>query len=448
MVFGSASDITGGDGVFELSDIETGDGSLGFVLNGVSAGDESGRSVSSAGDVNGDGLDDLIVGAFLDDPNGASSGASFVVFGSASDITGGDGVFELSDIETGDGSLGFVFNGVSAGDRAGVSVSAAGDVNGDGFDDVIIGADSDDPNGVDSGASFVFFGADFTNAVTHQGTAGADTLTGDGGNNVLVGGLGADTINGGGGADVLRGGAGDDTLFADAGDDKVFAGTGDDTIIAASGAGNDIYHGDGGSDTAVFTSATMTVTVNLTARSATGAEIGIDRLCDIENVIGGAGADTITGNAVVNSLTGGAGADRITGGLGKDAIEGGAGADTLVWTALGEGSTIAANGTTTETGDTLAGFVSGLDVLEFDAAAFGLAAGAPVEGVSFSVIGAAFDGTNPGVNTNHDGGAAAFVFSTADDKLYYDANGDAAGYEVVATIGSGDDVAVGDINLV
>ena len=53
----------------------------GFRLSGVAAGDRSGVSVSGAGDVNGDGFDDLIVGAYRADPNGSYSGASYVVFG-------------------------------------------------------------------------------------------------------------------------------------------------------------------------------------------------------------------------------------------------------------------------------------------------------------------------------------------------------------------------------
>ncbi|MEQ1743610.1 MAG: integrin alpha, partial [Candidatus Nitrotoga sp.] len=59
-------------------------GSNGFRLDGEAAGDYSGRSVSNAGDVNGDGFDDVIIGASGTDPNGSSSGSSYVVFGQAS----------------------------------------------------------------------------------------------------------------------------------------------------------------------------------------------------------------------------------------------------------------------------------------------------------------------------------------------------------------------------
>ncbi|MCF2873046.1 FG-GAP-like repeat-containing protein, partial [Octadecabacter sp. G9-8] len=156
VVFGKSDGTT-----VALSDIEDGIG--GFVINGVAELDHLGRSVSGAGDVNGDGLDDLIVGAYRDDPNGDASGASFVVFGKS------DGTaVELSDIESGLG--GFVINGVAENDRNGNSVSGAGDVNGDGFDDLIVGAPGDDTNGSDSGASFVIFGGDFSGAATQIGT--------------------------------------------------------------------------------------------------------------------------------------------------------------------------------------------------------------------------------------------------------------------------------------
>ncbi|WP_416908659.1 MAG: beta strand repeat-containing protein [Polymorphobacter sp.] len=189
----------------DLSAIEAGIGG-GFVINGVSAGDISGRSVSSAGDVNGDGFDDLIVGAPYADPNGNDSGASYVVFGK-SDGTAVD----LSAIEAGIGG-GFVINGVSTDDYSDLSVSSAGDVNGDGFDDLIVGVPYDSPNGENSGASFVAFGGDFTGSVTQVGTSGNDSLAGTAGDDVIFGGIGDDVITSNGGNDRLAGGPGADTF--------------------------------------------------------------------------------------------------------------------------------------------------------------------------------------------------------------------------------------------
>jgi hypothetical protein len=123
----------------ELSNVTAGTG--GFVINGIDNNDYSGYSVSSAGDVNGDDLDDLIVGAPNADPNGkTNAGASYVVFGKV------DGTaIELSNVTAGTG--GFVINGVDVGDYSGYSVSNAGDVNGDGLEDLIVGSYMADPNG-------------------------------------------------------------------------------------------------------------------------------------------------------------------------------------------------------------------------------------------------------------------------------------------------------------
>ncbi len=130
-------------------------GNNGFVLQGIDEGDELGYSVSSAGDVNGDGFDDLIVGASGAGPDVSSNaaGESYVVFGRAG---GFNASFNLANLN---GSNGFVLNGIDEGDILGRSVSSAGDVNDDGFDDLIVGAIGAEVNGQDSaGESYVVFG--------------------------------------------------------------------------------------------------------------------------------------------------------------------------------------------------------------------------------------------------------------------------------------------------
>ena len=201
VVFGQAS------GFAATINLNSLDGSNGFRLDGVAMGDYSGRAVSAAGDVNGDGFDDLVVGAPNADPNGSYSGASYVVFGQASGFAATIGLNTL------DGTNGFRLDGVVVEDRSGWALSAAGDVNGDGFDDLVVGAFGANPNGITSGSSYVVFGRDFTGSVAHQGGAGNDTLSGTSAAENLIGGLGNDVLDGAGGADVLRGGGGNDTLI-------------------------------------------------------------------------------------------------------------------------------------------------------------------------------------------------------------------------------------------
>jgi hypothetical protein len=147
VVFGSRS------GFNTSLDLSTLNGTNGFKINGITASDNSGYSVSSAGDINGDGIDDLIIGADRADPNGSESGQSYVVFGSRS------GFSASLNLSTLNGTNGFKINGINTYDYSGWSVSSAGDINGDGIDDLIIGAPFADPNGLESGQSYVVFGS-------------------------------------------------------------------------------------------------------------------------------------------------------------------------------------------------------------------------------------------------------------------------------------------------
>ena len=115
-------------------DIESLESEEGFNIYGVEK-EANWSFVESAGDFNGDGYDDLIIGTHFIEVNGLKdAGQSYLVFGSKDlDATRMD----LSDL---DGTNGFQINGIVADGWAGRSVSSAGDINHDGFDDVIIGS--------------------------------------------------------------------------------------------------------------------------------------------------------------------------------------------------------------------------------------------------------------------------------------------------------------------
>ena len=136
--------------------------SKGFRILGGAPDDRCANSVSNAGDVNGDGVDDVIIGAFFaDTANSLNAGVSYVIFGR--DIPGGATAFNeiqlpLPGIPLA-AHIGFRILGASSDDRLGSSVSAAGDVNNDGVDDIIVGAYVTNYSGfVDAGMTYVIFG--------------------------------------------------------------------------------------------------------------------------------------------------------------------------------------------------------------------------------------------------------------------------------------------------
>jgi Ca2+-binding RTX toxin-like protein len=371
-------------------DLGTLDGSDGFKISGEAGSDYSGFSVSSAGDVNGDGFADMIVGAPFADPNDTQSGAAYVVFGKAS------GFAAEIDLSSLDGTNGFKLSGIDVYDYAGISVSSAGDVNGDGFDDLIVGADRGEGGGIDNGESYIVFGGAFGATVVTTGTAAAE---------MLIGGVGDDTLTGNGGADAFHGGEGDDRLvvkdltflLADGGtgiDTFAFNGIGlsidvSDPLVAArlegiervdlTGAGTNTLTVDqlavlgglgavsGGMhiltvkgsnvDTVQFVEPEWIKTSTFTNADGTfhryvfgNAVVDVQQGVKVPGVtiVGTAGDDTIdetttptgqplptnrndtiNGNDGDDALYGLAGDDQLTGGAGADFLEGGLGNDTL-----------------------------------------------------------------------------------------------------------------------
>lgn len=147
VVFGNSS------GFSANVDLATLNGSNGFSMRGEIDDAFTGRSVSSAGDLNGDGIDDLIIGApYAQNSMGIYTGAAYVVFGRSS------GFGASIDLGALDGTNGFKIEGIEEDSYTGTSVNGGGDINGDGIDDVIIGAPYAYNGGVYTGEAYVVFG--------------------------------------------------------------------------------------------------------------------------------------------------------------------------------------------------------------------------------------------------------------------------------------------------
>ena len=164
------------------------------IYTGETIGDGVGYSVAGAGDVNGDGYDDMLIGAPL---YSASTGRTYLVLGSGDPTSGSP--FDLSSADA-------KYDGETIGDVAGYSVAGAGDVNGDGYDDMLIGARSYNPGAATntgrtylvlgssspgdtllSDASVVKYTGESSDDYAGYSVAGAGDVNGDGYSDLLIG---------------------------------------------------------------------------------------------------------------------------------------------------------------------------------------------------------------------------------------------------------------------
>ncbi len=298
----------------------------------------------------------------------------------------------------------------------------------------------------------------------HLPTAEEDTISGGGGNDTLWGLGGNDSINGGTGADHMYGGTGDDIYIvdnkSDIVDEKSSAG-GIDTVrssvtfsladtkhalgtienltltgsgkinatgnssanilvgnsgtnVLKGGGGADHLDGAGGTDTADYSDKSAAVSVTLNGATEATVTVGIvaeDVIKNIENLLGGSGADSFIGDAGKNSLAGGSGSDHLwgmggndtlAGGTGSDTLDGGDGADRFVFNAK-LGSTNV---------DTIDNFNSHDDTIDLDNAIF--------KALGSSWKTSMFRANTTGV-ASHTGDRIIYEQDTG--KLFYDADG-------------------------
>jgi hypothetical protein len=165
-----------------------------------------GVSVSTAGDVNGDGYSDVIIGSFMYDNGQTDEGKAFVYFGSSAGLSANSNWAAESD---------------QANAQYGCSVATAGDVNGDGFSDVIVGAQSFDNGQTDEGRAYVYHGFAAGLSATANWTAESNQATAFFGNSVST----AGDMNGDGYSDVIVGAPYFDNGLTDAGKVYVYFGS-------------------------------------------------------------------------------------------------------------------------------------------------------------------------------------------------------------------------------
>ena len=378
VVFGKATDTA-----VALANVTAGTG--GFRITGEAAGDTAGSALTSVGDMNGDGLAEIVVGAYGNDAGGVDAGAVYVVFGKATTtgvslttvaagtggfrITGatagahiGSAVANIGDINgdgrgdlligapganeayvvfgqagtteinlaaVGLGTGGYKIVAEHAGDLSSLSVAGGADYNRDGILDLVIGASHNNEGGTNAGAVYVVWGGGSSTVDLSMVAVGLGGVKVVGIAGSLAGASVAvqSDMNGDGAPEIIIGSPGTtetvSIVYADASwqPDPTVYGTEGDDVI---GVGFGGYHvvGDG-------TDTILGLGGNDTIDAAGGADT-VEGGSGNDTIHGGLGNDTLFGNADADTITGDGGDDTIDGGTGDDILQGNTGFDTLL----------------------------------------------------------------------------------------------------------------------
>ena len=289
-------------------DVSTLDGGNGFKLTDSSVSDGS-VSVSVEGDLNGDGIADLVVNSYGTDADGNYTGATYIVFGSA------DGAPATVDVSTLDGGNGFKLTDSSVSD-ASVSVSVEGDLNGDGIADLVVNSYGTDADGNYTGATYVVFGSAAGSPATVDvaaldGGNGFKLTGGDGFGDGSVSAYAAGDVNGDGIADLIVSAYGTDAQGNFAGATYVVYGS-----AGGFSATVDVSALDGSQGFQVVGSAYQDGSVSVSA----DGDVNGDGIADLLVSVYGTGSDGVYGGAsyVVYGRAGGFGGTLDVSALGEN----------------------------------------------------------------------------------------------------------------------------------
>jgi len=241
-------------------------------------------------------------------------------------------------------------------------------------------------------------------------------------------------------ADTWDAGQGDDTVLDFLGNDTVDLGSGNDTLIADANVNSGVaasnnYDGGTGTDTLDYSNAAGDLTftqkgteANKWSITETGAANRTDGAQNFETIIGTTGNDTFVTNGSsgsnAHSLAGDQGADTIS--LNSTI------ADNIFYQKKQDGEVVTTNRSdnSSHLGDTVNGFDNGVHSIQVSKSGFNLSQSTIVDNINFEIINISYDGTNAS-SSEFVAGNSAFIYSTADDILYFDDNGSSAGFSVL-----------------